>query len=275
MINLFKMSKVKSQLTQVDKTKAQLLLKKNANNRPLSPTHVDFLAQQMKSGQWLFDGQAIRLRGDGHLLDGQHRLQAVIESDTVQQFLIVSGIDGEAFKVMDTGKKRNAGDIFSINHIDYPNESAGATRLAMEFRKNGWKKDGRGNRISTTDLIEFYEAHPRLGKLVPKACKWSKEFSRVLPASQIAGLWFVMSQKNVTDAETFWRKVCTGLDLEENSPMLYIRNMLIEDKIANKRMKKDVRYAQIVLAWNKFRKGEQVKKKLPYKAGKDNFPKII
>lgn len=60
---------------------ATKLLAKNHSNRKVRKSHVDFLAEEMRTGQWIDDHhQGIAVNANGDIVDGQHRLIAVIQS---------------------------------------------------------------------------------------------------------------------------------------------------------------------------------------------------
>ena len=92
----------------------------------------------MISGKWLFDGQPIRFDSDGFLLDGQHRLNAIVKSGTSQKFLIIKGLQNETFKVMDTGKNRNGSDALSILGIKYSADIASACRIILNYNDGNY-----------------------------------------------------------------------------------------------------------------------------------------
>jgi len=103
----------------------------------------------MIEGEWLYNGEAIKFDRDGRLVDGQHRLEAVVKANKPIAFLVIRGLDPEVFKTIDTGKKRSAGDVLAIKGVKNPNAVGAAMRLlhrtlADEF---GLKK-----RISNTQL---------------------------------------------------------------------------------------------------------------------------
>ena len=46
----------------------------------------------MRNGLWELNGAAIVIDEFGNLIDGQHRLSAVVESGTTQQFVVVRNV---------------------------------------------------------------------------------------------------------------------------------------------------------------------------------------
>ena len=64
----------------VDVPLALELLKANSTNRELRNHVVEGYVDQMKKGQWREDtGETIKISKTGRLLDGQHRLNAIVK----------------------------------------------------------------------------------------------------------------------------------------------------------------------------------------------------
>jgi len=265
---------MKTEIRTISPEQAKEMLKRNGNNRGLKDTHVKFLANQMKNGSWQFDGQPIRFTEEGRLLDGQHRLNAVVESGTTQEFLVLKGISADAFKVMDTGKNRNVGDIFSIEGINNYVTVSSTCRTLIMFKNNRFYRAFKDQQPSNTDVLNFYNQHPEVSDIVKKCTPLYKEFNHVLPVVLISSCFYIMSEKNTTEAEIFWRKLCTGLDLEQGSPIKYLRDRLIADKISNRKITYREKMALIIKAWNSFRKRETVKF-IRWDANVKRFPILI
>ena len=61
---------------------AEQYLAKNSNNYSrLYKATVDQYAYEMLNGEWIFNGEAIKFNKSGKLVDGQHRLSAIVKSD--------------------------------------------------------------------------------------------------------------------------------------------------------------------------------------------------
>jgi len=91
--------------------KARELLKGNYGNRPLRRTLVERLAQEMMTGNWQISHQGIAIAPDGRLLDGQHRLAAIVRSGVTVPMMVARNVPHEAFKVIDRGAKRSLVDV--------------------------------------------------------------------------------------------------------------------------------------------------------------------
>ena len=92
---------------------AKQLVKRNyEHNRAISKHRVDEMAHDMKAGKWRgVASDPIKFDRDGNLLNGQHRLSAIISSgETVEQY-IVTGLDAGDYRYMDTGQSRTVGQL--------------------------------------------------------------------------------------------------------------------------------------------------------------------
>lgn len=93
---------------------AKVLLSKNTpKNRNKKPKNIKRLKQDMLSGRFLV-AQPLMFDRDGNLIDGQNRLQALIESKTSQEMLIVCGYGTTVAEIVDIGAPR---DVVDIAHL--------------------------------------------------------------------------------------------------------------------------------------------------------------
>ena len=104
---------VASKVENITPIKAAEYLKRNKGNRPLSVNLVNFFARQMPDG-WRLTHQGIAFDTEGNLIDGQHRLNAVIKADATVPMLVSRGLDRDGMLVMDTHKKRNDADALAV-----------------------------------------------------------------------------------------------------------------------------------------------------------------
>ena len=89
-------------------------LGKNTNNRTIRSGRVDELSGVMSRGEWMLTHQGIAFAKNGELIDGQHRLLAVVKSGVTVEMMVTRGCSPETFKALDLHSKRTVGDIFHI-----------------------------------------------------------------------------------------------------------------------------------------------------------------
>jgi hypothetical protein len=90
---------------------ACLYLKFNNNNRPLRKSHIWELASDMIKGNWQVTHQGIAFDITGRLIDGQHRLHAIIEAGVPIKTSVTRGCSASSFSILDRGSNRSASDI--------------------------------------------------------------------------------------------------------------------------------------------------------------------
>jgi hypothetical protein len=265
---------MRTEVRNVNASIAKEMLKRNFNNRKLNDSHVRNLANQMKLNSWLFDGTPLKFDRHGRLLDGQHRLNAVIESNTTIKFLILSDIETEAFKVMDTGKLRSSSDVLSIMNVKYYNDVSYIARQSILFENGKVSTGGSTLKISNTQVVDWYNNNLEILNIIPKAETLSTKFSKVLSRSQVAFYWYLFYQKNVIQSEDFIYKLCEGTGIESNNPIYVLRKRLLEDKLSNLKLSVYDKKAIIIKAWNLYRRNKTCSL-LRFNKSLESFPEII
>lgn len=86
----------------------------NGRNRVLRRTLVRQLEAAIRRGEWKMTHQPIALDREGVLLDGQHRLHAILLSGVACRSLVAFDAERETFDCIDIGAKRSLGDVLSL-----------------------------------------------------------------------------------------------------------------------------------------------------------------
>lgn len=108
---------MKTQIVDITPEIAERTLEKNKNNRAMRRSTIQSYAAAMRAGLWRENGEPIIL-GDGDcVLDGQHRLAAVVESGVTQRMLVVTGVPSSTRTTIDTGLRRSSSDILGVEGI--------------------------------------------------------------------------------------------------------------------------------------------------------------
>lgn len=97
---------------------AEMLSRNASNNRQLRTGDVSKYASDMLKGLWHDDVSAITFDSDNRLTNGQHRLNAIIESKTTQSFIVAENWPKEAMLTMDIGNKRSFHDRVTVLGVD-------------------------------------------------------------------------------------------------------------------------------------------------------------
>lgn len=229
-------------------------LEANRSNRPTSRGIIADYVSAMLAGEWLFNGEAIKFDRDGKLVDGQHRLHAVVKAQKPIAFLVIRGLDPEVFKTIDTGKKRSGGDVFAIKGVKDPNNVAAAMRLLHRTLANEFALK---KRISNTVLDELRQRHPRLVALAEEAVRTPYSTTLLAPSSLMFAFYMAVSV-NEKRARQFFRALSGRR--EPNDPLIpqavRLRERLTSTMDELVKPSPRIRLAWVIEAWNRTLEGK-------------------
>lgn len=146
-------------IVEVTPALAERWLGTNRRNRNLRPRIVRAYANDMSNGRWEMTGESVKFDTQGNLIDGQHRLNAVIAAGVAVPLFVVRGLDPAVQDVMDTGTKRLASDALKLDGYRYAVNLAAAARFAMAHNNGELKKLGRVQAAYTTSQIKDFVAN--------------------------------------------------------------------------------------------------------------------
>lgn len=93
---------------------ALIWLTTNTINRHVRPRWVAYLTAQIRNHTFYPTGDAISFRDDGVLINGQHRLMAIVEADMPATLLVVGNLPEQTFVVTDRNISRTARDVLKL-----------------------------------------------------------------------------------------------------------------------------------------------------------------
>ena len=248
-------------------------LEQNKRNRHIRQSHVDDLAQQIKNGLWKFDGATIRFDKEGNILDGQHRLWAVIESGLSIDTFVVNGLDSDVFAVIDTGIVRTSADVLSRLDMTPQERRTASTAVAWIMRYRAKKCQG-SMKVSNQAVFDFVSNTPKLLNSI----RFSHQFTyqeRLLPKGVTCFLHFLMAKKEERQANSFFSGVFYGNDLKAGTPAFFLRNALLVDRISKRKPRPYTQVGTTIKAWNHVRNGTTVKRQCGIRwYDTEKFPEI-
>jgi len=223
---------------------AAVMLQSNPENRPVKQTHVQQLARDMAAGRWQLNGDAIRLNGDGSLIDGQHRLHACVISNAPFQSIVISGLPHEVRATIDGGVKRTYGDRLSMRNVPNANTVAAAITLMAGIATGQWRQV----RLTTQEMDEILHRHPGLVKSASLCSTVFPKIGTMLTTVHYIGCYLGMEDRADAFANV-WKK---GVPTYQNDAAHYVRELFIRDANSSVRMTIDTRQRVFVTSWVKF-----------------------
>jgi len=259
--------------------RAVQMLERNKKNRKYRSRILNLYASEMKKKAWHPGVGSITFNGDGSLLDGQHRLQACILSQTAFESVVVTGISKEAQKVMDSGAARKVSDYLQMNGVD---NAVNVASVAKNIYNMGVELDiAKGitqkGVVAHQELINFAFENPDIIVAANYAARLYKaNRPGVLPIATAGSMYYVLSVHNDADiVEDFFEKIYSGVELSRTNPIFLLRRKLLsmqEMRATGGHMTKIIIAAMVVKTWNSHIKGEEPTKL--FQRIDSKFPKL-
>lgn len=201
---------IKSSVEKIGPDEATKLIEgsKDIRNRTVSDGHVKWLADQMKDGKWSLNGEAIIIDDEGQIVDGQHRLWAVIESGVTIESLVTRGVDRKGFATIDTGTARTAGNVLAICGKKDANALGAALSLIHRHEVGQMFVHGKGAGFTTATGLSILRRHPEIEESVDFVTKHSKNVTlKKIPRSAFIFLHYRFSAHAKEKAVEFFEQV--------------------------------------------------------------------
>ncbi len=257
-------------VTTIAPEMAERMLGKNTTNRNIRLSAVRSYARDMAAGNWHLNGETIKFAADGTLLDGQHRLHAVIASGATVQMLVARGVRPEAMRTVDMGLRRRYADHLKINGFSNAPTLASLVRRAVMWEEGKYLNTGTVQ-PTAAEMDAFLEACPEIAYSAEIASKLSSR--NLLPASVIGLAHWLFSDIDPDQATWFIGRVVDE-DVEVDHPARVLNRRIVSMRIAGGRVNESEALALTIRAWNAYRAGETPKKFQMPKGGltNSNFP---
>lgn len=273
---------LKVRLQAISPKLAEKMLEADMNDRTLRKGRVVSYAQQMQRGEWAPGGDAaIIFDRDGALMNGQHRLAAVILSGTTQVFIVLSGVEPKARDVMDRGLSRMLSDVLTMPPRSEHDVNNLAAALRWIHRLNyieavGGRSPHYGqveHRPSVPELLSILDEHPDIRDSLKKVRPTMVHLH--MRAATIA-VHYRCSRLDGNDCDEFFDKLHSGANLGERDPIAVFRNQMLGEARETRRMIDFREAALLIKTWNFWRDGNEVQvikwNAGGSKAGRELFP---
>jgi hypothetical protein len=224
----------------------------------------------MVAGDWHTDVDPVAfagvLGGRGKntpvLLNGQHRLLALVQAEITLEFLVVEGLSVADQADMDAGIRRQLGDQLRLMGNHYPTELAAVLRLVHGYEHDTLRGSMHGVAYST--LLRFLADHPDLpDSVLPAKRVYDAIGGRISVYGAAHYIISCLDEQNIDDeVEDFYVKLQYGEGLGPGSSILAYRNHIIsaqnQKNISRRRTGQANQLALIFKAWNAWRDGTHV-----------------
>jgi len=255
---------------------AKEFLEKNIlSNRRVREAVLLRYSNDMKEGRWKDNtSETIKITSSNIIIDGQHRLKAVVKSGVSINFHIAFNIPDKVFDVLDTGCSRSASDIFRTSGIKNDNILPSIIQQYFSLT-TGWKdisSSPKNARLTNAQILEHYLLNEKYWQEVArKTMVWYNAFAKICAPSVLGGFYAYFETLNEDKAYDFIEQLCTGFNIEHDA-IVQLRNKLMKDKMSIRKMTGNLKFGLIIKAWNYFRQPNRVFKLLKFDPEKESFP---
>ena len=187
-------------------------------------------------------------------------LKTVWSKEASLECLIVLGTDPSSADTLDMGQKRSLGDVL-FRRVDFSGKSKSEQKkltnilshtIRMVWLRTGGKKISDAPHFPHSEALDFFEEHPRLYDAVQfiydleggRGSEGGRISKRISPGYAAAMLYLAgmsttdpakyavegtdaMDDKLWERAEDFWTLFASGANLPEGSPILVLRELLV------------------------------------------------
>lgn len=227
------------------------LNEKNMGNRDMNLRYVDKLAAEILAGRWKVNGDTIRLNKD-RLIDGQHRLAAVVQAGISVQSFVVEGLPSDVFDTIDVGKRRSPGD--TLGALGEKNSYRLASALMLTDKYMTGRAD-KSVEYTNTELETLLAKYPD----VRNSIQTSVGGKGIIPPSLVDTCHYIFSRKDRALADEFVVKLIKGTGLQEGDPFYALRERLVKNSVSKAKLSKAYMLALCIKAWNYTRRGISVR----------------
>ena len=249
-------------IERIDKKKADSILQNNTMNRKIVRANVDFIKSEITSGNFALNGSSIVISEEGILIDGQHRLLAISELDTVVNMVVVRNAKKEVFATIDCGKIRTAGDVISSEKMPYANAMASAIKRIIEEFSSKRKTAKNGTvKLSNSEILKFYKDNStELIEIMERCTQLYSSQIKVTTPSIATAMVFLLRREDSVKAFPFIREIFTGEKETESNAALTLRKRLLNSKIDGIRIDDSRIRALFLVSFRAYKAGRNISK---------------
>jgi hypothetical protein len=241
--------------------KAEELLGKNHGNRNKKPQHIARLVRDMQNGNFLLSGDTIKKDWNGRLIDGQHRLSAIIESGIPAWVLVVQELDPKVQGVLDANAKRSAYDALGFNGISEARIIIAAMAKISLTRDAGKMRtalDTGSFSATNSEIVDWFVSNPD----AEWAAKFSVKIARLIGSTPSVTAYsaLIFGRIDMDACIEFFESTAEMRTTGDGDPRLTLLRTLERDRRNRGRQNNATQLSYFIRAWNTWRGGKKISK---------------
>jgi len=205
-----------------------ILSQQNNHNRQMRLVSVHKIASAIRHGDWKITHQGIAIDANGQLLDGQHRLAAIVLAQQSVELMLSTDCDPSLFDVVDCGVARTASDALHLINCSHSAKTASGIKHFFLYQRHPDKVWSGVPVPPHTAIVHFYKNNR---ELLDEFARYShKAYQRFRKINQTGLITFCLLAHNagwqLDIIENFCELFSSGAMLQYDSPILAYRRYL-------------------------------------------------
>ena len=214
-------------------TAKQLLSKNIDTNRKLKPNLVRKYVTDILSGKWEIS-DSLKIDKNDNLIDGQHRLHAIIQANKPVDLAVSRGYEPKAAQYLDIGAKRTVSDIARLQGVQL---SPKVSAILRNIVAAGLTNSDFQTKVSLTeqDIIDLYHTiQPELNYALEL-----RQYGKVAKTAamsvltRVALYYDVVNSPDTNEAKRLAEAknvLISGVTSEANNPLICARDYIMTQK---------------------------------------------
>lgn len=241
----------------VDPSTAKRWLNENKVNRSLRLAKINQFANDMAAGRWNLSNDAICFAPDGTLLNGQHRLHAIIKSGATITMLIVRNMPPSSMTSMDIGTSRTAADALGFAGEQNTHLLAASTKLAIVYSDGRIYKDSKAQAVSPGEIQAFVDAHPMIRHSASLTATLKSKIDAA-PSVLAAAHWIIANGAGVSVADHYLHQLAHRTGEPEGSAVLAVDSRLRQLRYKRSQYAQRAYLGLLIKGWNHYARDHRI-----------------
>ena len=226
-------------------TQAAAYLKQSPAVGEVNKAHLDALTRDIVARRWMANPQPICFSASGRLVNGRHRLMAVMAAHLPIAVSVVRGVAEDAYATYDLQKKR-APQVSTLGPA-FGDEALVAAMANLLWREERRRPNTQSRTATAAEIQQILADYPRLRELRGLA----RRMVGMARASVIGYFAFVVERDNPALASVFLNGLETGADLPRGHPILALRTTLL--RLRGESASQEQQMAALLDGWRRFK----------------------
>lgn len=191
----------------IDAGTATELLSRSVGNRKERKAHMERLTTAMTNNQWSILYDPIKISMHNLLIDGHHRLEAIVRTGIPSKHLIVEGLPTDSMEDMDQGAPRTITDNLSLSGYAYPQHLAAAIKVYWNLtRGDGFAVKSNPSNQQAKDIAE---RNPLLSLSPHDSIRFGNEMQKeyATPRPLVTAFHYIVTMAFPMEAKEFFHSL--------------------------------------------------------------------